>query len=277
MAQSLMNISLALAKKHNAEIIFLHVIEVREGQQLRAGFDEATDAKAEMEEVSRLASDADIPARYLIKVSHRISQGIVDTAIEENCNFVVMGRQKNPDFIDRIFSSLIDTVVQKVPTETAILHGPCSFDNIKTILIPFGTDTHSRLAMEVAPAVADYFNAKIRIAVVIQPQLSAEERDGIIEQAKAMIKEYSLSADLVTVKEHNVLRGIVSISTESNLLLMGGRSGDFLGLLFAKSLTREITEQVSCPVLWIKEYEERVSFWHALLRTKEKGEEQHGR
>ena len=44
-------------------------------------------------------------------------------------------------------------------------------------------------------------------------------------------------------------------------------SGDFMELLFAKSLTREITEQVHCPVLWLKEYEERPSFWSSLFKS----------
>ena len=49
---------------------------------------------------------------------------------------------------------------------------------------------------------------------------------------------------------------------------MGGESGDFIELLFAKSLTKEITEQVNCPVLWLKEYEERESFLASIFKSK---------
>jgi hypothetical protein len=38
-------------------------------------------------------------------------------------NFIVIGRQKNPEFPDKVFSSLIDTVIQKIPTEVAVLYG----------------------------------------------------------------------------------------------------------------------------------------------------------
>jgi hypothetical protein len=48
---------------------------------------------------------------------------------------------------------------------------------------------------------------------------------------------------------------------------MGGKTGDFIELLFSKSLVREITEQVECPVLWLKEFEERESFFLSLFKT----------
>ncbi|MFH1079983.1 MAG: amino acid permease [Pseudomonadota bacterium] len=275
-ASSLTSIALAMAKKHSAEIIFLHVIEVREGQKLQAGLDEKNYARPELEEVKRMADEAGIPERSIIRVSHRISQGIIDTAIEENCNFIVMGRQKTPDFFDHVFSSLIDSVIQKAPMETAILHGACSIDQVKTILIPFGASIHTRLAMEIAPTLSDYFGAKLKVAVVFESGTNKAQRDERMRQVHEMIREYALSTDLVVIKERDVLRGITNLSKGTDLLLMGGRSGDFMELLFAKSLTSEITEQVQCPVLWIKEYEEREPFWHALIKTTiGKGEQHH--
>jgi hypothetical protein len=57
---------------------------------------------------------------------------------------------------------------------------------------------------------------------------------------------------------------------------MGGRSGDFLELFLGRSLAQEITEQSSCPVLWVKEYEERLPFWKLLLKPLKKPGEQDG-
>ena len=51
-------------------------------------------------------------------------------------------------------------------------------------------------------------------------------------------------------------------------MVMGGRTGDFLELLFAKSLVREITKNAYCPVLWVKEYEEQKSFFASLFRKQ---------
>jgi hypothetical protein len=62
----------------------------------------------------------------------------------------------------------------------------------------------------------------------------------------------------------------LKLSVGHDLLVMGGKTGDFIELLFEKSLVREITEQVKCPVLWLKEFEERESFLLSLFKTQKK-------
>jgi hypothetical protein len=48
-----------------------------------------------------------------------------------------------------------------------------------------------------------------------------------------------------------------------------------LELLLRRSLIQEITEETECPVLWIKEYEEKESFWVSLLKPSPTEVEQH--
>lgn len=266
-ASSLTNIAFAVAKHNNAEIIFLHVVEVPEGQQLRTGLDETTYAKSDIEEIEQMAAEAGIPARSIIRISHRISQGIIDTAAEESCNFIVMGRQQKPDFFDRVFSSLVDVVIHKAPAEVAILHGSFKSENIQTIMIPFSSNIHTRLAMEIAPALAEYFSAKLKVVAVLADGMHKEERKKTVSELHAMMGEYGLPPNVAIVREREILRGIVNLSRGADLCLMGGKTGDFMELLLAKSLTREIAESVHCPVLWIKEYEERESFWRTLIKT----------
>jgi len=80
-----------------------------------------------------------------------------------------------------------------------------------------------------------------------------------------LIDENKISAEIVTIRARNILSGIIKLSRDADLVLMGGRTGEFLELLFLKSLTQEITERVPCPVLWVKEYEERLPIWKAVL------------
>jgi amino acid transporter/nucleotide-binding universal stress UspA family protein len=269
--KSLTRIAIAIAKKHNAEIIFLHVIEVREGQPLMAGLEETTRVRPLFEEAESLAASSGIPSRSLIQVSHRISQGIIETAVIEKCNFIIIRRQKQPTFLDRVFSSFIDTILQKSPSEVAVLHGEFGEKKIRNILIPFGTSIHTRLATEIAPALADYFGAELHIMVVFDPDIPPIESDRKISEIKQVIQENSLSAKLEVVLEKDVLKGILKKAKDVDLIMMGGRTGDFLELLFAKSLSQEITEQVKCPVLWVKEYQEPRSLWATLLKPYNRG------
>jgi amino acid transporter/nucleotide-binding universal stress UspA family protein len=265
--KSLTRIAIAIAKKHNAEIIFLHVIEVREGQPLMAGLEETTRVRPLFEEAESLATSSGIPSRSLIQVSHRISQGIIEAAVIEKCNFIIIRRQKQPTFLDRVFSSFIDTILQKSPSEVAVLHGEFGEKKIRKVLIPFGTSIHTRLATEIAPALADYFEAELHVVVVFDPDIPLIERDKRIKEINQVLQENSWSVKLEVVIEKDVLKGILKQGRDADLVLMAGRTGDFLELLFAKTLSQEITEQVKCPVLWVKEYQEPRSLWTTLLKS----------
>jgi len=248
----------------------LYVIEIREEEKLNAGIKLTTRAEEIMQQALGFSKDSGIPSKSIIKISHRISKGIYDTYIEESCNFVLIDRQKHGNFFDRFFSSVIDTVLQKSATEVAILHGEIITGKIQRILVPYNGDIHTQLAAEMAPALTEFFKAEIRFGVVFSPGTTIAKQQEIINQINSLLKENKISAKIVTVVDSDILKGILKLSEGNDLLVMGGKTGDFVELLFSKSLVREITDQVECPVLWLKEFEERESFFLSLFKTHKK-------
>jgi amino acid transporter/nucleotide-binding universal stress UspA family protein len=264
---SLAEAAFVMAKRHNAEVIFLTVVEVEEREALRAGLAESGSSQELLDEACWMAIERGIPVRSIVRVAHKISQGIVDTAKEEGCNLIVQVREKQPTFFERFFTTAVDTVVQNSPTETAVLHGTFPPEGVRRILIPFGSDIHTRLAVEMARAFKDYYNCSIKIAVVFEPEVPLPERGEKLEDIRKVVSENALEAEVEAIHETDVLRGILRKAREADLILMGARTGDFLQLLLGKSLTREITEGAPCAVLWVKEYEERPSFVASLFKA----------
>jgi len=267
---SISQIAFAIARKHNARIIFLYVIEIMEGEKLKKGMKLTDKAEELMDQAQNFAEESGIPSESIIKISHRISKGIYDTFIEEECNFILMDRKKKSSFLERFFSSVVDLVLQKSANEVAILHGEIDPSEIKKILIPFSGDIHTQLAAEMTPALSDFFNSEITFGVVFSPDTTLATQKKKRDEINTLITENNLSAKIVTVVDSDILQGILKLSEDSDLLVMGGKTGDFIELLFSKSLVREITEQVKCPVLWLKEFEERESFFLSLFKTQKK-------
>jgi amino acid transporter/nucleotide-binding universal stress UspA family protein len=268
--KSITQIALALAMKHKANIIFLYVIELLEGEKLKKGIKLTDKAEEIMQQAQSFTEESGIPSKSIIKISHRTSKGIFDTYLEENCNFILMDRKKSSSFLERFFSSVIDSVLQKSTTEIAILHGEIEPGKIKNILIPFGGDIHTRLAAEITPALTEFFGAEIMFAVVFSPGTKMAEHQKKIEQINTLLEENKITAKIVSITDSDILQGIIKLSIGKDLVVMGGKTGDFIELLFSKSLVREITEQVECPVLWLKEYEERESFLLSLFKSQKK-------
>ena len=243
-------------------------MELSEGEKLKGGIQKTDKADELMQEAQNLAEDSGIRSKSIIKISHRISRGIYDTYIEENCNFIIMDRDKRSNFFERYFSSVIDSVLQKSTTEVAILHGRLKPGKVQNILIPYSSDIHTQLAAEIMPALKDYFEADIKFGIVFNPDTSLEEQQKKIDQVTAVLSDNNMDAKIETAVDADILQGIIKLSLNSDLMVMGGKTGDFIELLFAKSIVREITEQVDCPVLWLKEYEERESFFLSLFKSQ---------
>ena len=265
---SLSKIACAIAKKHSARIIFLYINELTEGHKLEEGIETSSPGNGLLQEAQNFAEESGIPSKAILKISHRISKGIVDTSIEENCNFILTDRKKSSSFFSRYFFSVIDTALQKSTTEVAILHGELNSEKIKKILIPYGGNAHTQLAAEMAPALCEYFDSKITLAVVFSPEMTDHDRKKKLNEINSLIEDIHLQVKIETVVDSDILKGILKLSKGHDLMVMGGKSGDFLELLLSKSLVREITEQVHCPVLWLKEYEEQEFFFLSLFKSQ---------
>ena len=51
------------------------------------------------------------------KISHRISYGIIETALEEQCNLIVMGRARRVGLLERFAATVVDRVVRSAPAQ----------------------------------------------------------------------------------------------------------------------------------------------------------------
>jgi amino acid transporter/nucleotide-binding universal stress UspA family protein len=271
-AERLSRVATAIAQGSNAAILYVHVIEVREHKKLGAALDEEDREKAVafLDEATGFVNNPELKVRAIVKVARSISQGIVDVAEEENCNFIILSRQKAPTFLERLFSSVIDSVLQNSPCEVAVLHGSLNSKRVKNMLIPYAEDIHTHLAFEFAPVLAEHFGCEITLGVVVEPDTSQAELDDLIQRINQRILDHRLKAKIEVVADEGIVRGVGKLSRKADLILMGGRAGDFIELLLRRSLIQEITEETDCPVLWIKEYEEKESFWVSLLKSNPK-------
>ncbi|MGA2327180.1 MAG: amino acid permease [Bryobacteraceae bacterium] len=259
----------ALALKNRAEILFLHVIDVDEGAPLVAGLDQTGPIRLILQKAEAAIAGRGVSARSVITVSHGVSRGIVDTAEAENCNLIVLGRKREPGFFDRYGTAITDSVLERTPAEVIFLHGQIPAAGVKTIILPFGENIHTRLALELAPALADYFRCRLLIALVVPPGLDPAEREARCRKAEEFVGARIPSAEFYVTEDEDIVHGIVEASESADLLLMGGRTGSFWEMLAASSMTEDITRQARCPVVWAEEYEESKSFLARLLSRSE--------
>jgi len=263
--ESLCKVAVAVARHNSAEVIVLHVVELEPGQPLRSGL--IVDAAlSELVERGRdLIMAEDVRARAIVKVAHRISQGIVETADVEECNFIIVGRPKRPTMMERFLSSIIDRVVKRAHCEVAVVHGELPHGGVRRIVLPYGGGVHTRLAVELSPALASQFNCEVEIVAVVERTTPEEERERLRSEISTLAASVGLTARITLLQDAYTLRALLRGVTRSDLIIMGGRTGEPLEYMFGRSLGQQITEAAPCAVIWVAEYEERKPFWSGVL------------
>lgn len=265
---NLAGIATPVALEHDAEILFLYVVEVDEREPLRAGLEDYSAAESLLESALSRAAERGLRTRALVRAAHRFSQAVIDTAEEEECNLIIFGRQKQQTFLERLSNSAIDRVIRDSPAEVAVLYGDLPEGGIHNIVIPVGPDVHSRLAVEMAKGFEEHLHCDVRVAVVFNPEPPQEAREQRLAEIHRLLGETGVHAEVIALTSAGILRAILHQARRADLLLMGHRTGEIFQSLFGESLTRAVTEAARCPVLWVREYEERPSLIAMLLQTQ---------
>ncbi len=253
--RAILRAAIPIAKKHQGEIVNLSVAEVPDGQPLLMGMDQVAELQPPLEQAVELARQEQVPARSIIKYSHRISHGIVDTAREEDCNFILVGRARNLNFIERLFASIVDRVTQQAPVEVGVVIGNLP-EKVETILFPFTDQAHARLAKRLLPAYCDYYGARVKVVQVVSPAISPASR----QEAEANLRDFFQAepypADIEVVRSAETVAGLVRAARGCQLIVMGGDEADMLEQLVAPPIPYQLADQTQKPMIIVRKYQE---------------------
>jgi amino acid transporter/nucleotide-binding universal stress UspA family protein len=221
---SLMEAAIAIARKNDGEIVALSVAEVPEGQTLMSGWSLARSLEPLLEEAVRYGEEQGVTVRPVLKIARRVSHGIVETAREEECNFIIIGQPTWGSLLERILASIVERVLQDAPCQVGIVYGRLQADRVKGIVVPVTGQANPRLAAELAPAFADRFAAPTRAVTVVEHGLSAEESERHAKEAAATLEAAGLQAPLEVLHRREIASGLSGAIRRGELVLMGAPS-----------------------------------------------------
>jgi amino acid transporter/nucleotide-binding universal stress UspA family protein len=255
-SRALVEAGVAIARSHGGEIVCLGVEEVPENQPLIAGIAGAARLGSLIGEGRKLAGEAGLAARGLVKVAHRISAGIAETAREEDCNFIVIGRRRSPPILERIFAATLESTVRRAPCDVAIVVGTVRRGIVRRIVLPLDGGRNARLAAELAPAFAAWCDATIRPLTVIPEEATPDEARRAREEAGRLVKECGIEGRLTVVRKDQVVDAILQASDAGDLVLMGAASSGTLAERIAPTVPGEMIERGKVPMILVHKYEQ---------------------
>lgn len=229
---SLLEVGMALAKRQNGELIVTRVAEVPEGVTLMVGRKLAREAEPLLEEAVRYAAERGVAARPVVRIARRVSHGILETAREERCNFLVLGRPESQSLFERLVATIVERILSRAPCQVGIVYGVVRPGAFRQVVVPVTKTGNSQLAAELAPAFSERFGARTRAVTVISPDLDGPAAHALEADARKTLSAAGLSCGLDVLARRDVGDALREAIHEGDLVVIGAPSeGSVAGLL----------------------------------------------
>ncbi len=254
---SLIDTAITIARRHHGEVVVVTVAEVPEGTSLMAGRRLARELEPLLDRAAAYAAEQGVTVRTVLKIAHRVSAGIVGTAQEEDCNFLLLGRPGAASPLERLVASIVERVVAKAPCQVGVVYGMLAADRVRRIVVPVTSGANSQLAAELAPAFAAGLQADSQAVTVIPSDAPADDARRWEQAARETLAAAELSADLEVLRRRDAARGLARYVRRDDLVIIGAPSTDPVAALLGETVPAVLASAGRCPMIVVRDVEAR--------------------
>ncbi|WP_052306387.1 amino acid permease [Methanosalsum zhilinae] len=248
---------LKLADKLGDEIVGLHVIRVPGQTSLLAAQEAYHENKLQINsELERKFRECirlpEHKHEYIVAFDHSVSNSIMEQSEIEKVTLIVMGWHE----VDRFHPSagnVANKVLTSAKKHIVILKGYMP-PEIKTILVAFNAKDNSKYCLYLAKRLAMTTGAQIKLLRIINPDLSAEEKQEKIKEAKeAALDEEGFNVVYEIQEKYSTEDAILEAANEHDIIMIGDSSQRFKRA-FLGTLPQRIARHTRKPVIIVKRY-----------------------
>jgi len=253
----------AVARHYDGEMIVLSVVEVPDRDLLAQGMEEARQSEQNLERLVRGLRLEGIPVKVVVKISHRISFGVTETALEEQCNMIVMGRARRVGLLERFAATIVDRVVRSAPAQVMVVTAERFPDKVEHILLAYERGPHSELTADLAKAFGANQASRLRAVHVLPWQASKNELERADQEMNKELGGRFPQREQKVVQAGDIVTGLLRQSRGVDLILIGGTEAGVIEQLLAYAPPLELADRTSLPVLTVYEMAANPKRWVA--------------
>jgi amino acid transporter/nucleotide-binding universal stress UspA family protein len=260
-ANAILGAAGAVARHFHGEVVALSVLEVPEGEILAVGLDRVGPVREVLEQETTRCTEEGIPVRPLVAVSHRISYGIVETALAEGCNLIVLGRARRTSSLERLAATLADRVVRSSPAQVVEIGAARWPAKVRTVLLAFEAGPNSELTTELAHAFAATADASLRVVHVVAPEATEAEMEHARIAVSEVVGRVHPPEEVRIVRSARVVPGVLREARGADLIVLGGTEAGLLEHFLGYALPLELADRTRKPVVIVYEMPAEPKRW----------------
>jgi nucleotide-binding universal stress UspA family protein len=158
------------------KIAALKVVTLPDQSSLSEGAEQGPISRAALESIHAVLPGAPVVVKTVIRVAHRLSEAIAETARTESSDLLLLPWKGNASTEDRLFGRTIDRLLERPPCNVLVARMG-TFAHCKQILLAARGGPYAEYALEIASRLALTLDAEITILHCAQraPELELGE------------------------------------------------------------------------------------------------------
>jgi len=260
-AEIILNAAAAVARHYDGEMIVLSVLEVPDRDFLAKGMEQARKTEQTLNQLVRDLQIEGIPVKVVVKISHRISFGITETALEEQCNLIVMGRARRVGLFERLAATIVDRVVRATPAQVMVVTAERWPKQIDTVLLAYEPGPHSKLSADLIEAFGTANQTKVKAIHVLPWTATTEEAKQAAEMMTQELGAQNPLDEHKVVRSGDIVTGLLRESKRADLIMIGGTEAGILEQVLSYAPPLELADRTSIPVITVYEMAANPKRW----------------
>lgn len=250
---TLLRMAVALTGQWRGEVLALQVVS----------FEEKGAARGELfQEALRLGEAQGVSVRPITHAARSISQGIVEVAVQEKCDLVILGWRGRTTARSAALGRVLDPVIRNLRCGVAVVRED-ELAEVRRILLPTAGGPHAATAARLAVALAKAYGAKVTALYICRRGATAEDEEEGRERIAQTFAGLEVD-DLVEAKvvvAPGVVRGILEEAEKHDITLLGASEESLLDQFLFGPVPERVASQSSKTVVMVKRYRGLARFW----------------
>jgi len=258
----MVKLGVALVGEQEGDVLPLRVVTVPAQVPLSEGSRTAEGVESLFRWSLAAEDTGSVPVTPITRVARSVSQGIIDTAVEEKCDLMLLGWEGYTETHGGVMGHILDPVIESAPCDVVLVKGD-ELTTVDAILVPTSGGPHAPIATRVALRLARVYGAQVTLLYVCREGAMEEDRQHGLEMIAQTVSGLETD-DLIKPKvitTAGVVSGILAEAEHYDLMLLGAsEEGVFDRFLFG-TIPERIASKSPVPVMIARQRAPLPQFW----------------
>jgi len=247
--QGLIAMGAVLAQQHNGHVVVVQVIPVPPQVSIEREASTAEEKLASLEAVLETVEEYGAQVEGIVRFSHSVARGILDTSLEESAKVILLGW--SPEDTNE---TILDAVLEGAAADVIMLNGHLS-PEIHHVLVPVSGGQHAPRAAEIALSLTEPVGGTVTLINIVRKRFddaAAQEAEVLLQETKQQLSAPDRVETQVIRVNAPVQEVIANESKNYDLLMLGTSEIGILERRAVGDFQKELAKVCASPVALIR-------------------------